>query len=126
MADNIDHGFWDILTDEPQEKKKIYPPHIVRKATPQQRKDNIAWAEQMGGVRFDETFNPTYVIFRDCIYNVYNGDLYKPTYFQNENSIALFKMQRGVYKDRKDDQIERFSWNHLMRVYQPKSKFPKP
>lgn len=127
MSENIDHGFWEIKSDNPKPiQKKLYPPHIVRNATPQQRRENIEWAEGVGGYQFDPSFNPTYVIFQDCIYNVYNGDIYKPTYFQNEWTIRLFKMQRGIRKDNKEEMLQSFNWNHLQQVYNPKAKFPKP
>ena len=127
MADNIIHDFWDIPEEEDNnERKRLYPPHMVRNATPKQRKENIEWAEGVGGFQFDSSFNPTYVIFRDCIYNVYNGDIYKPTYFQNEWIIRLFKMMKGVRKDNKDEMMQTFNWTHLQNVYKPTEKFPKP
>lgn len=127
MAESIIHDFWDISREEDnKEVKRLYPPHMVRNATPQQRKENIEWAEGVGGFQFDSSFNPTYVIFRDCIYNVYNGDIYKPTYFQNEWIIRLFKMQKGIRKDNKDEMMQTFNWNHLQNVYKPTEKFPKP
>ena len=126
MADNLNHGFWDIPQGSDTPKKSIYPPHMGRACNPAQRKENIQWAEEMGGVRFDESYNPTYVIFKDCIYNAYNQDRYRPSYFQNKWNISLYKMTRGLRKDQKDDVVTTFSWTHLQQVYQPKNNFPKP
>lgn len=126
MADNLNHGFWDIPQSDNTPKKSIYPPYMSRNCSPAQRKENIKWAEEMGGVAFDESYNPTYVVFRDCIYNSYNQDLYKPTYFDNKWTIRLFRMTRGVRKDQKEDVMQSFSWNHLQSVYNPKANFPKP
>ena len=128
MSTYINHGFWDVPEplDNETPKKNWYPPHKGRSNTPAQRRENIEWAEEMGGVRFDKDYNPTYVVFKNAIYNAYNNDIYKPTYFQNRWEIQLYKMTRGLYKDNKEDVMTKFEWNHLQRTYKPKSNFPKP
>ena len=124
----INHGFWDVPepVNEREKKNFNYPPNRGRYNSPEQRRENIEWALENGGVKFDKDYNPTYVIFQDGVYNVYNNDFYKPSYYQNKWNIQLYRMQRGVRKTNKEEQLTSFDWNHILNLYKPTKKFPKP
>ena len=123
----INHGFWDVPepVNEKEKKNFNYPPHRGKKNSPEKRRENKEWALENGGVDIGE-WNPTYVLFRDCVYNVYNNDVYKPKYFGNRWVINLYKMERGLYKDQKGMVEQAMDWNKLRDKLQPKANFPKP
>lgn len=125
--ENTFHDFWDMNdgSEYKNPKADLYPPHKGRKNTPKQRKENKAWAISHGGVEVGD-WNPTYVLFQNCVYNTYNNDLYKPVYFANRYVIRLYKMERGLYKDQKTSVEQSFDWNDLLNNLNPKAKFPKP
>lgn len=127
MNNHINHGFWEFPEDTTQQEdtSHLYPPHKGSKNTPKQRKENKAWAIGLGGVAVGD-WNPTYVLFRDCVYNVYNNQTYRPTYFGNRWVIRLYKMERGLYKDQKGMVEQAFDWNELRNKLQPSGNFPKP